>query len=317
MVSDNSGLAGMKVLRDAQILRGYLIERPFDGWPAITHCGEALCVPGHHLPAHRHPVFEMLLLTGGRAYWSVGRREIVQEVGDLFVAFPGQVHRTGPRANPENQHLWIGVNLASLGPTGQRLARRLAGRRLQLVPKCSELEPLLRGVMAQAISRQPQASAVARRYLEVIVALLSQRTETTHETAAAPELAPCSVPVQRCLAYLRANLHRRLSLEEISRVGAMRNVAYFCTRFRRETGQAPAATHLNLRLEAAKAALRRTDATITTVALQYGFCSSQHFGGAFRVAFGITPRAWRDGLMPHPRERLRRQLKDRSGARLP
>jgi len=289
----------MNVLRDPQILRGYLIERPFDGLPWISHCGEALCVRGHSLPAHRHPYFELLLLTGGRASWGVGRQELVQEVGDLLVSFPGQMHRTGSRPNPENQHLWIGVDLAALGPEGRSLGRQLLRQRRQLVPQCADLEPLLRGVIAQAISRPPEAEAVVRRYLELMVALLRQRVATAARGEPRAEPVPCSLPIQRCLAYLRAHLDRRLPLEEIARVGAMRNLTHFCTRFRREVGLAPAQLHRRWRLEAARDALRRADAAITPLAFQFGFSSSQHFSGAFRRAFGLSPIDWRGAAVGH------------------
>jgi len=287
----------MNVLRDPQILRGYLIEQPFDGLPWISHCGEALCIRGHSLPAHRHPYFELLLLTGGRASWWVGRQEFVQEVGDLFVTFPGQLHRTGPHPNPENQHLWIGVNLGALGPAGRNLGRQLQLQHRQVVPQCADLEPLLRGVMAQAISRPPEAAAVVRRYLELVVALLRQRVAPAEEGAAGVDPVPCSLPVQRCLAYMRANLDRRLSLEEIARVGAMRNITHFCTRFRREVGLTPAQLHRRWRLEAAREALRRADAAITPLAFQFGFSSSQHFSGVFRRTFGLSPSDWRDAAV--------------------
>ena len=53
----------MKVLRDPQIISGFVFENPVDELPELTHCGEALCCAGHHRAPHTHPVFEFLYLS--------------------------------------------------------------------------------------------------------------------------------------------------------------------------------------------------------------------------------------------------------------
>ncbi len=283
----------MKVLRDPQILSGYLIEKPFASLPEVTHCGEAICIRGHHLPAHSHPVFEFLVLTRGRASWEIEGRKIAQENGDVLAVFPRQSHRTGRRPNPENQHLWIGLDLARFSAAGARLARALRRRGAHVFPGGLELESVLRGVMAQAIARKPDAASVARCYLETLIALMRQFLEIAN-VPVPPNLAPCSVPIQRCLAYMERHLDERLRLKDLSRIAAMPSPSHFCTRFRREAGITPAEMHLRLRLNAARESLGRPEASVTEVAMQFGFSSSQHFSCRFRQAFGFTPSAWRN-----------------------
>lgn len=282
----------MRLLSDPQITSGYLIEDPFPGLPQVTHCGEAVCVQNHQLCGHTHPFFELIILTRGRATWTVEGRTYEQEPGDLFLTFPGQVHGTGPRPNPENQHLWIGLDLKGLSRRGTRLGSLLEKNGRHIYRGGAEMEPLLRGLIAQAVSQRKECEEVARRYLETLVALFMQQIQAAGRESPTGAV-PRSLPIQRCLAYMELRLSGRLSLEALARVAAIRSTADFCKRFRKEVGLTPAAMHLRMRLDSARDVLAGSHLPITDIALQFGFSSSQHFSGRFKEAFGLTPTSWR------------------------
>lgn len=284
----------MKVLRDPQIISGFVFEHPVDELPALTHCGEALCCAGHHRELHAHPVFEFLYLSRGRASWRTQESTVEQHMGDLYIAYPGEKHGTGPRPNPENHHLWMGVDLGRLGPEGRRLAARLRAARPRLVPGCQEVEPVLRTLVRQVVAQRPRRPEVIVSCLRLFITLLEQRLDDAGESPGPPAIRlPYSHGVQQAVNYLHQNLQRRLPLADLASVATARSVPHFCTRFRREVGLTPAACHLQLRLEAARESLRQPAIDVTTAALQHGFSSSQHFSTQFRRAFGVTPRTWR------------------------
>jgi AraC-like DNA-binding protein len=126
----------------------------------------------------------------------------------------------------------------------------------------------------------------------LFITLLDQQLDAgTSDRLAEPRL-PYSHGVQKAVDYLHQNLQRRLPLADLASVATARSASYFCTQFRREVGLTPAAFHLQLRLNAAREALRQPAIDVTTAAFQYGFSSSQHFSTQFRLAFAVTPRAW-------------------------
>jgi len=289
----------MKVLRDPQIISGFVFENPVDELPELSHCGEALCCAGHYRAPHSHPVFEFLYLSRGRATWRTHGETAEQTMGDLYIAYPGERHGTGPRRNPENHHLWMGVDLDRLSREGRRLAARLRAERPRLVPGCQEVEPVLRTLVRQVVADRPRRTEVILSSLRLFISLLDQQLDgrTSAKTPAEPRL-PYSHGVQKAMDYLHQNLQRRLPLADLAAVATARSVPYFCTRFRREVGLTPAACHLQLRLNAARAALRQPAIDVTTAAVQHGFSSSQHFSTQFRLAFGITPREWQRSARP-------------------
>jgi AraC-like DNA-binding protein len=283
----------MKVLRDPQIISGYLYDRPVDELPALTHCGEALCARGHHLKPHSHPGFEFLYLARGQTSWRAGGTVTNQGMGDLFIAYPGEKHGTGPMPNPENHHLWVGLKLDRLGPAARRLATELRAGHVRSLAGCPEVEPVLRGLVAQVVAQQPHRREAATAYLDLFITLVAQRLHAGERRAPAPSALPYSHAVQRAVAYMEQQLDRRLPLHDLAAMATARSVPHFCAQFRREVGVSPAAYHLQLRLDAARLTLRQPGFDVTKTAQQHGFSSSQHFSTLFRRAYGMTPRAWR------------------------
>jgi AraC-like DNA-binding protein len=286
----------VRVLRDPQIISGFIYEEPVDEIPGFTHCGEALCCRGHARSTHMHSGFEFLYLSRGTCHWQVAGKTFRQGMGDMFIACPHEAHGTGPKPNPENQHLWLGLRLEKLGADGARLAREIRGGNIRLLSGCQEAEPLLRAIVGQVVELRPRRAEVIVALLHAFVALVAQRVSlagSKSEAVLSPPLLPYSFAVQKAVAYMRQNLDRRIPLQDLAAMATARNVPHFCTQFRREVGLPPASYHMQLRLESARESLCQPSAVITTVALQFGFSSSQHFSTLFLRAYGVTPRQWR------------------------
>jgi AraC-like DNA-binding protein len=90
----------------------------------------------------------------------------------------------------------------------------------------------------------------------------------------------------------------------------------FMARFKRETGVAPGNWIRQRKVERAKAMLARAGATVTGVAFDLGFSSSQYFATVFKRYTGVTPGRHRAAL---GRSRLDRNAPPRliSGRDLP
>ena len=286
----------MRVLRDPQIISGFIYENPIDELPAITHCGEALCCCGHAREPHAHEGFEFLYLSRGTAYWQTGGNAYTQRMGDIFIARPGEPHATGPRANPENQHVWLGLCLEKLEASGARLALQILRTDIRLLSECYEVEPILRAIIGQVVTMRRERAPVARALVDAFIALLGQRIASAEDPAYQTARAlPYSPAVQKALVYLKQNLDRRVPIRDLAAVAMARSAPHFCSRFHEEVGMPPAAYHLAMRLEAAREMLRQPTFDITTTALQFGFSSSQHFSTLFKRAFRVTPRNWKAG----------------------
>jgi transcriptional regulator GlxA family with amidase domain len=91
---------------------------------------------------------------------------------------------------------------------------------------------------------------------------------------------------------MQANLGNPLGIADMaSMVHASR--ATLGRLFRKHRGVSPAAQFRRLRLDHGKVLLRTTARSITEIAMETGFSSSQHFATAFRQHFGQSPSAMR------------------------
>jgi AraC-like DNA-binding protein len=117
-------------------------------------------------------------------------------------------------------------------------------------------------------------------------------------------MQPSSKPIQGGLApwqekrskdMLAGDLTGSTPLHDIACACGL-SVSHFSRAFRRSTGASPHAWLLQMRVEAAKAMLRRREAPLSAVALACGFADQSHFTRVFTRRVGLSPGAWRKYL---------------------
>ena len=97
---------------------------------------------------------------------------------------------------------------------------------------------------------------------------------------------------KRSKDMLAGDLTGATPLNEIARACGL-SVSHFSRAFRRSTGFSPHAWLLNMRIEAAKAMLRRREPSLSMIALGCGFADQSHFTRVFTRRVGLSPGAWR------------------------
>lgn len=105
--------------------------------------------------------------------------------------------------------------------------------------------------------------------------------------------------VCRAMNFISLNLERDLKLEEVAAEAAF-SPFHFHRIFRAVTGETIGEFTRRLRLEwAANRLLARPNDSITTLAIECGFSSSQNFARSFRTHFGTTPTEFRESKIGH------------------
>jgi AraC-like DNA-binding protein len=99
--------------------------------------------------------------------------------------------------------------------------------------------------------------------------------------------------VADALEQVRRRPHEAWTVERMSRTAKL-GVSAFSRWCRRTTGRSPRWFLLECRLAAAAERLTHTNQTVTSIAFETGFSSSQHFATAFRRMYGESPGAYRE-----------------------
>ncbi|MEH0075211.1 GlxA family transcriptional regulator [Pannonibacter sp. Pt2] len=102
--------------------------------------------------------------------------------------------------------------------------------------------------------------------------------------------------VKRAVLKMQQNIEQTLSVEQIAAaLGTARRTLE--RRFQADLGQSPRRIYLEIRLDRASARLRRTEQSVTEIALACGFCDAPHLARALKAERGLTPGEIRSGRL--------------------
>lgn len=99
--------------------------------------------------------------------------------------------------------------------------------------------------------------------------------------------------INRIVIYMKENYMNNISLDHLASLVNL-HPRYLCTLFRQATGATVHRFLRGIRLDKAKRLLLYTTLSITEIALQVGFNSSQYFRQIFRQCEGLDPKCFRN-----------------------
>jgi AraC-like DNA-binding protein len=273
--------------------------------PSLVHFNEAQAPASLRLPPHRHPTFELCYLVSGRARWTNPDGTFDVGPGDLYVTLPDEVHEGVADAREPHHNFAIGFDLRLAAP---RLDDQAAAAdearavdaiipRQRVIPGGQPTERIFRALRAELEAMPPAGDPRRGLGIAMVQALLVELAVTATRiaiaaraplrlTGAQPDLAPV---VER----MRGALAEPPTLAEMAAWVDL-SPGHFAVQFKRAYGATPLEYLTSLRVDAAAERLRADRrASVTDVALDLGFCSSQYFSEVFKRLKGMTPSQWR------------------------
>ncbi|MBD2753018.1 AraC family transcriptional regulator [Spirosoma validum] len=99
-------------------------------------------------------------------------------------------------------------------------------------------------------------------------------------------------PISRTITFMRENLSRTLSLEELAEIAGM-SASHYSAVFRAKVQSAPINFFTFLKIQEACRLLENTRLRIKEVAYQIGYSDPYHFSRVFANVMGVSPRDFR------------------------
>ena len=151
--------------------------------------------------------------------------------------------------------------------------------------------------VAESLAEQVQlgapnlyAEAGARFLAAHLLLKLNRPADQTKKRSAGAELT--DKRLKRVLEFMENNFARDLSLQMLADEAGI-SLFHFTRLFKAKVGVTPHRHVVLLRMQHARSLLRRTDLSITQVALESGYAHLGHFAAAFKRESGLLPKIFR------------------------
>jgi len=249
---------------------------------------------------HSHPGIELLFVLEGATAWEFQDGQQVEVAGGHFLAVPtGVIHRgthemrqpssiCGVIINPEHPECCKNTTF-----TKQNLCllnQYFTKSPLSSVPCSGELRSRLhRLTVVKRAYQQDQKNPVLKATMRTLTC--SVLLEAISGLQGAPPVA-VETHVAAAKEYLQKHIHEQVRMSDlVKHIGFSRS--YLFVLFKSVTGMSPNDYFVRLRIERSQRLLIETNRSITAIALDTGFSSSQYFSTAFRKHTGKTAMEYR------------------------
>ncbi|WP_026809941.1 helix-turn-helix domain-containing protein [Arenibacter latericius] len=245
------------------------------------------------LESHQHQgALEICYCMKGLQHYKIGDNMYELKGDDIIVVPPNTVHSTGEYPEDKGELFWIQIlinpshgklcNLPNLH--SEFLLKELLERSEYIFKGAFQLKLILERLVLlfkkedSILTRIMVNQLITELLLETV--LLSQKKM---------QLSP-SKKINILNSYIVQNLHRIIYVDELAEIVSM-STGYFKAWFKEKTGMPPKEYVNRLKIEQAKVDLQNSN-SITKVAFDLGFSSSQYFATTFKKFTGYTPSSF-------------------------
>jgi AraC-like DNA-binding protein len=261
----------------------------------------------YRLGRHKNPGLEIVLISKGELRWEIEGREFTLGPGTLFYTLPWQAHGGVEEWQPSSEIAYFCVTLKKNYPRPcnrfgfapefgfsveeeKRISAVLTRGREQAVPAGEEMRALFGYFFRSAESPDRLGPSRARESIKLIILdLASRMARGGHSDLSA-------LGTERRVRDFARNLSRRhaepWSLESMSAACGLGR-SQFAGLLKKLVGDTPVTFLNRLRVQRAQELLRESDKSVTGIALEVGFNSSQYFATVFKEFTGREARAFR------------------------
>jgi AraC-like DNA-binding protein len=247
------------------------------------------------LPVHRHVGgWEICYLERGHQSFEVEGDLYRLRGGDAFVTLPDEPHSTGGSPSEPGVLYWINVRRPASGAGLLGLPRvesqRLIDSLMMLPHRHFRASQPTKGIFRELFRWHDHGDRTLQptRLRAATLRLLLEIVDASRRHAQSQS----SERIAEVIRLVQQHPERDFRLEELARHAHL-SLSHFKKRFKAETGFSPRQFIQRDKIVAANAQLRGSRRSVTAIALDLGFVSSQYFATVFKRITGTTATHYR------------------------
>ncbi|QKX05676.1 helix-turn-helix transcriptional regulator [Aquimarina sp. TRL1] len=235
---------------------------------------------------------ELCFFLKGQQFYRI-KNELFQLKGnDIIIISPNTQHSTGTYPEDKGELFWLQVSLNEQEGLLCNLPSHQTNSLLNQLTKNSDI--IFKGAHSLKTSleelmnelQNPTSSLTALKINHLLIHVLLE----TLNLAQTPTQETSSERLEIINQYIMDNLHRIIYVDELASLIHV-STGYFKPWFRKNTGITPKEYINRIKIEKAKILLSQKK-SVTQVAFDLGYNSSQYFATSFKKFTGITPKSF-------------------------
>jgi AraC-like DNA-binding protein len=290
----------MKTLRAAGILAGFM-SVIFDDDSGLMHAGEQWVSRNYKIGSHSHEHWELYLQASGESTWHSAGTPLKVAPNSLYIAPPGVIHSMDENLPTKHHFLFASIDVEAVLARLKDAPPPWPANKVIYIEDASTVITPFRLLIREVSLDLPYRSAGVRAALDALI-IESSRLLFRCASAARSKTSFEHPAVSYARQLMEHNLNRNWKVSDLAEIAGI-SERHLAETFTRDTGVSPHQYLLEQRISAAEVYLRGGDLSITEIALELGFSSSQYFATAFKRSRGFPPKALRsqqrrDGIQP-------------------
>jgi AraC-like DNA-binding protein len=287
-----------------QFFLHHLQSKELQAFPQILEFGirKNTNIQLNSLCTHATESVRVYYILDGKFEWVIQGRHHVLYPGDVAIILPGQTFQGEKDFMDIGTFYWIDIlvertdaNKGIVFGTWSTLTdgeRLTIGRVLQLsstgvLVKMKDVYNVLQSIQREVFQQQiGYITRVNQLIDELMIAIARQATHQNNWQRDFPQV------FKKLEQALRQDLSHQWTVEEMAAMTGLGTTA-FAEKVKNYTGFSPLQYLINIRISEAIKLLRKSEVNVTTIALDTGFYSSQHFSTTFKKLTGYTPGEFR------------------------
>lgn len=233
---------------------------------------------------------EFVIMVKGVQKYTAGGKEYTLYGGEVFFTAPNEIHSSGESPQAVNEILWFQIDLSSKenflnlqGVQANRLYKRIADfnlRRMTLTKKIVEdfLESFELLCRDDVFDKIKGGTLFVYSLIEMLDSQKNSRVMSEDILAARQ--------------YIIENVKEQITMYELLRESGL-SATRFKEKFKEQTGLSPREYINSQKIEKARFDVAFTKASITDIAFDYSFSSSNYFTKVFKQFTGYSPKEYR------------------------
>jgi AraC-like DNA-binding protein len=284
----------MQIVKTKGVIYGFHAIELDQIVPEVVDLGEHWESPGSQQEGHQHRYWELGYTTEGTSELHVsGGGRFNLSAGSFWSVTAGTNHwlRQGPEAR--HHRLFVGLQLPII--VARRSEWNLRGllREVVVLHEVYQLEQLFSRIITEGTTPSNYRAAALRLGVDALLLEIVRAGTDGKRRAANAVMHPA---VSRALSLLQTRYRENWSLERLASESGISR-ARLAQLFRRQVGSSIHKALIKVRVEHAQILLKDSDLSISEVAGDCGFATSQHFARIFRQSTGATAAEYRRELL--------------------